>query len=52
MLAAFRAAMQRGAAIEVDGLAGRADLAIVLAAYRSLGERRPVDLDALELARC
>jgi predicted dehydrogenase len=45
MLRAFRSAMSRGTAVEMDGAAGRADLAIVLAAYRSIVERRPVDLD-------
>ncbi len=44
MLTAFRAAMARGTAVEMDGVAGRADLAIVLAAYCSIDERRPVDL--------
>ena len=47
MLTAFRAAMARGTAVEMDGAAGRADLAVVLAAYRSIAERRPVDLDPL-----
>jgi UDP-N-acetyl-2-amino-2-deoxyglucuronate dehydrogenase len=44
MLNAFREAMGRGAAPEMDGAAGRADLAVVLAAYRSIAEARPVDL--------
>ena len=44
MLAAFRDAMAVGRASEMDGAAGRQDLAIVLAAYRSIAERRPVDL--------
>ena len=52
MLRAFREAMTRGTAAEMDGAAGRADLAIVLAAYRSLDDRAPVDLDAVEAARC
>ena len=52
MLRAFREAMTRGIAAEMDGAAGRADLAIVLAAYRSLVERSPVDLDAIGAARC
>ena len=52
MLRAFREAMTRGIAAEMDGAAGRADLAIVLAAYRSLAERSPVDLDAVGAARC
>ena len=52
MLGAFREAMTRGKAGEMDGVAGRADLAIVLAAYRSLTERSSVDLDAVGVARC
>jgi predicted dehydrogenase len=52
MLGAFREAMTRGTRVETDGAAGRADLAIVLAAYRSLAERQPVDLDAVGVARC
>ena len=52
MLSTFREAMTRGTATEMDGAAGRADLAIVLAAYRSLAERSPVDLDAVGAARC
>jgi predicted dehydrogenase len=43
MLTAFVEAMARGRASEMDGLAGRADLAVVLAAYRSLAERCPVE---------
>jgi predicted dehydrogenase len=46
MLTAFRDAMARGTAVEMDGAEGRADLAVVLAAYCSIQERRPVDLDA------
>jgi predicted dehydrogenase len=52
MLTAFCGAMTRGTAVETDGAAGRADLAIVLAAYRSLAERHPVELDAVGAARC
>ena len=52
MLRAFGEAMTRGAAVEMDGAVGRADLAIVLSAYRSLLERRPIDLDAVGAARC
>jgi predicted dehydrogenase len=54
MLMAFRNAMARGAAVEMDAAAGRADLAIVLAAYRSVTERRPIDLDTMALvqSRC
>jgi predicted dehydrogenase len=52
MLAAFRSAITRGTPVETDGAAGRADLAIVLAAYRSLAERGPVDVDAAGVARC
>lgn len=44
MLTAFAAAMARGAADEMDGCQGRADLAVVLSAYRSLAEGRPVDV--------
>lgn len=44
MLRAFRVAMDRGRAEEMDGAAGRGDLAVVLAAYRSIEERGPVDL--------
>jgi predicted dehydrogenase len=44
MLKAFDDAMTTGCAPEMDGAAGRRDLAIVLAAYRSIAERRPVDL--------
>ena len=52
MLASFGDAMARGRALEMDGAAGRADLAIVFAAYRSIAERLPVDLDAEPAARC
>jgi predicted dehydrogenase len=44
MLRAFDVAMAAGAAAEMDGTAGRRDLAVVLAAYRSITERRPVEL--------
>jgi predicted dehydrogenase len=44
MLKAFDLAMTRGRADEMDGQAGRRDLAVVLAAYRSIAERRPVEL--------
>ena len=44
MLKAFDLAMTNGRADEMDGHAGRRDLAVVLAAYRSIAERRPVDL--------
>ena len=43
MLAAFREAMTTGGAREMDGAEGRRDLAVVLAAYRSIEERRPVE---------
>jgi predicted dehydrogenase len=46
MLKAFLEAMARGRATEMDGAAGRADLAVVLAAYRSIAERRPVEVAA------
>ena len=52
MLASFRDAMAQGTARETDGATGRADLAIVLAAYRSVAERRPVDLNAVGGSRC
>jgi UDP-N-acetyl-2-amino-2-deoxyglucuronate dehydrogenase len=45
MLSAFVEAMQTGAAPESDGASGRRDLAVVLAAYRSIAERRPVDVE-------
>jgi predicted dehydrogenase len=44
MLAEFRAAAADGRRPEMDGMAGRRDLAVVLAAYRSLGERGPVEV--------
>ncbi len=44
MLTAFRDAMARAKADEMDGTAGRADLAVVLAAYRSITERKPIDV--------
>ncbi len=44
MLTAFDVAMRTGRADEMDGEAGRRDLAVVLAAYRSIAERRPVEL--------
>jgi len=43
MLSAFRSAIERGRAGDMDGAEGRADLAVVLAAYRSIAERRPVE---------
>jgi predicted dehydrogenase len=43
MLKAFDHAMTMGRADEMDGDAGRRDLAVVLAAYRSIAERRPVE---------
>jgi UDP-N-acetyl-2-amino-2-deoxyglucuronate dehydrogenase len=45
MLSAFVDAMRTGAAPESDGASGRRDLAVVLAAYRSIAERRLVDLE-------
>jgi predicted dehydrogenase len=50
MLTAFRQAIACGHATEMDGAAGRADLAVVLSAYRSIEERRPVDLDPLPVS--
>jgi predicted dehydrogenase len=44
MLRAFRASLASRKPPETDGAAGRADLAIVLAAYRSVTERGPVDI--------
>jgi predicted dehydrogenase len=44
MLSAFQHAMRTGKVAETDGWAGRQDLAVVLAAYRSVRERRVVDL--------
>jgi predicted dehydrogenase len=44
MLRAFHASIRDGAAREMGGPEGREDLALVLAAYRSIAERRPVDL--------
>ncbi len=45
MLRAFHEAIRRGTAPETDGVSGRRDLAVVLAAYRSVAERRPVDVE-------
>jgi UDP-N-acetyl-2-amino-2-deoxyglucuronate dehydrogenase len=42
MLRAFDEAMASGHAHEMDGAEGRRDLAVVLAAYRSIAETRPV----------
>lgn len=44
MLAAFHESIESGKTSETDGGSGRADLAIVLAAYRSIAERGAVDL--------
>ena len=44
MLSAFREAMTTGSVSEMDGASGRADLAIVLAAYRSIAERCLVEV--------
>lgn len=44
MLRKFLEAIDRGRADEMDGGAGRADLAVVMAAYRSIGDRGPVDV--------
>jgi predicted dehydrogenase len=52
MLTAFVRAMREGAAREMDGADGRADLAVVLSAYRSVAERRAVDLEAGGGSRC
>lgn len=45
MLEGFRRATATGESPEMDGAEGRRDLAVVLAAYRSLRERRPVDVE-------
>lgn len=45
MLRAFDEAVGTGHPPETDGVSGRRDLAIVLAAYRSLAARRPVDVE-------
>jgi len=42
MLRAFDEAMASGRVTEMDGAEGRRDLAVVLAAYRSIAETRPV----------
>ena len=44
MLEAFRDAMRSRQTPDCDGRSGRADLAVVLAAYRSIAEGRAVDL--------
>jgi len=44
MLTAFANSIRTGSAPETDGAAGRGDLAVVLAAYRSIAERCPIDL--------
>jgi len=44
LLAAFQASMRAGRALEMSGEEGRRDLAVVLAAYRSIAERRPIEL--------
>ncbi len=45
MLAEFVGAARTAAAPEMDGRAGRRDLALVLAAYRSLETSQPVDVE-------
>jgi myo-inositol 2-dehydrogenase/D-chiro-inositol 1-dehydrogenase len=44
MLAVFREAIRSGAAPDSDGVSGRRDLEVVLAAYRSVVEGQPVAL--------
>jgi predicted dehydrogenase len=44
MLTMFRDAIASGRSPETDGMSGRRDLEIVLAAYRSVAERVPVEL--------
>ena len=43
MLRAFGEAMTTGRVAEMDAAEGRRDLAVVLAAYRSIAERAPVN---------
>jgi len=45
MLSEFVRAMETGHTPESDGTSGRRDLAVVLAAYRSIAERRPMDVE-------
>ena len=45
MLRAFLHAITTGLAPETDGGEGRRDLAVVLAVYRSLRDRQPVDVE-------
>jgi predicted dehydrogenase len=45
MLREFLHAMETGSAPEMDGAEGRRDLAVVTAVYRSLAERRPIDVE-------
>jgi len=54
MLRAFQQAIARGRAEEMDGAAGRDDLAVVLAAYRSIATGQPMDLadDRVGMLRC
>jgi predicted dehydrogenase len=54
MLRAFQRAIARGCAEEMDGAAGRDDLAVVLAAYRSIATGQPVALadDRAGVLRC
>src|SRR5687767_6793298 len=44
MLTMFRDAVVSGRSLETDGMSGRRDLEVVLAAYRSVAERAPVEL--------
>lgn len=44
MLMAFRESMGTGKPAETDGVSGRRDLAVVLAAYRAAVEGRPVEI--------
>lgn len=54
MLSAFLRAIARGRVEEMDGAAGRDDLAIVLAAYRSIATGQPVEMaeDRAGVVRC
>jgi predicted dehydrogenase len=45
MLREFADAVRRGRPPEMDGSEGRRDLAVVLAAYRSIAERQPVTVE-------
>lgn len=52
MLAAFVHSMSDEGPVEMHAAEGRADLAVVLSAYRSMAERCVVDVEPVGLARC